>query len=181
MRRTRRGPRAFASQLLRFSLVGASGYVVNVVVYALLLTIVGLHYELAAFGAFLVAVGNNYALNRVWTFGPSERAVRDEASRFLVVASGAFGLNAALLALMVAHTDSEVAAQIIALLVVAPVSFLSNRSWTFNKSRSDPTPTLNDESPTNQVGKERSQALVSTSAERLATNGRAGGRTTALH
>jgi hypothetical protein len=47
------------SQLVRFGLVGASGYVINLAVYTASLTLAGVHYELAAFLAFLAAVGNN--------------------------------------------------------------------------------------------------------------------------
>ena len=43
-------------QLLRFCLVGASGYVVNLAVYTLLLKVGDVHYLLAATGSFLVAV-----------------------------------------------------------------------------------------------------------------------------
>ena len=55
-------------QLVKFCVVGASGYVVNLAVYALLLDVVGLHYISAAVGSFLVAVTNNYTWNRLWTF-----------------------------------------------------------------------------------------------------------------
>ncbi len=56
------------AQLLRFGVVGASGYVVNLTVYTLLLRAAGVHYLVAAVGSFLVAVTNNYTWNRLWTF-----------------------------------------------------------------------------------------------------------------
>jgi hypothetical protein len=42
-------------QLVKFGIVGASGYVVNLAVYALLLKEAGLYYVAAATGSFLVA------------------------------------------------------------------------------------------------------------------------------
>ena len=62
------GRRSNWEQLAKFCTVGAAGYVVNLAVYTLLLEWAGLHYIPAAIGSFLVAVANNYALNRVWTF-----------------------------------------------------------------------------------------------------------------
>ena len=47
-------------QLAKFATVGASGYVVNLVVYTALLRGAGWHYALAATGSFIVAVTNNY-------------------------------------------------------------------------------------------------------------------------
>ena len=55
-------------QLAKFCCVGASGYVVNLAVYAILLRWAGLHYLAAAVCSFAVAVTNNYLLNRHWTF-----------------------------------------------------------------------------------------------------------------
>ena len=54
--------RANWEQLFKFCVVGASGYVVNLVVYTLLLRGAGLHYVLAAIGSFLVAVTMNAAV-----------------------------------------------------------------------------------------------------------------------
>jgi putative flippase GtrA len=119
------------SQLVKFALVGTSGYVVNVAVYTAVLRLVGVHYELAAFLAFLTAVGNNYVLNRRWTFAPSGRAIRSEASRFLVVSLLGFALNASLLALFVGAGIKEVPAQILALIAAASMNFVLNRQWTF--------------------------------------------------
>src|SRR5437868_14199583 len=55
-------------ELAKFCLVGASGYIVNLLVYVTLLDGANLHYRLAATGSFLVAVTNNYLWNRLWTF-----------------------------------------------------------------------------------------------------------------
>jgi hypothetical protein len=55
-------------QLVRFALVGASGYAVNLAVFSLLVHAAGVNFRLAALCAFLVAVGNNFLWNRRWTF-----------------------------------------------------------------------------------------------------------------
>ena len=58
-------------ELLKFSVVGLSGYVVNLAVYVSLLKGAGLHYLPAAVCSFVVAVTNNYLWNRLWTFRSS--------------------------------------------------------------------------------------------------------------
>ena len=78
-------------QLVKFCVVGATGYVVNLVVYTLLLEGAGLHYVPAAIGSFLVAVTNNYAWNRMWTFRGQRGHVVFQGLRFLVVSTIALG------------------------------------------------------------------------------------------
>src|SRR5918995_7228975 len=89
-------------QLVRFCLVGASGYVVNLAVYTLLLKGVGLHYLLAATGSFLVAVTSNYTWNRLWTFRGQRGHVGYQGLRFFVVSLIALAANELLLTAFVA-------------------------------------------------------------------------------
>jgi putative flippase GtrA len=121
-------------ELVRFGLVGGSGYIVNLAVFSLLVHAAGTGHRLAALGAFLVAVANNFLWNRRWTFrGHTERAHR-QALRFLVVSVAAFVLG--LLALEVLVTVlglPEVPAQAIAIAAATPLSFLGNKLWTFGR------------------------------------------------
>ena len=82
------GSRTNWEQLGKFCVVGAAGYAVNLVVYTLLLHEAGLHYIAAAIGSFLVAVSNNYLLNRLWTFRRQRGGVGRQGLRFLVVSTG---------------------------------------------------------------------------------------------
>ena len=74
-------------QLLKFGVVGGSGYVINLVVFALLAEKFGVHHSIAAVGAFCVAVSNNFLWNRYWTFGPGEGHPAFQAARFFASAS----------------------------------------------------------------------------------------------
>ena len=78
-------------QLGRFCAVGASGFVVNLVVYTLLLHVAGVHYLLAASGSFLVAVTSNYTWNRLWTFRRQRGHAVYQGLRFFVVSTCALG------------------------------------------------------------------------------------------
>ena len=121
-------------QLFRFCLVGASGYIVNLAVYTLLLKVVGAHYLLAATGSFLVAVTNNYTWNRLWTFRGQRGHVAYQGLRFLVVSTIALAANLAILALLVdAVGVGKVLAQAIAIVLVTPWNFVGNKLWSFGR------------------------------------------------
>ena len=122
-------------QLVKFCVVGASGYVVNLAVYALLLDVVGLHYISAAVGSFLVAVTNNYAWNRLWTFRAQRGDVANQGARFFVVSTLALLANLAVLHLLVTAGVGEFVAQAIAIVLVTPVNFVGNKLWSFGPRR----------------------------------------------
>ena len=88
-------------QLAKFCLVGASGYVVNLAVYTALLRGAGIHYLPAAACSFLVAVTNNYAWNRIWTFRHERGHMAYQGLRFLVVSILALGANLLILEALV--------------------------------------------------------------------------------
>ena len=131
--RVRRGLQHSANwlQLGRFALVGASGYAVNLAVFALAVHAAGLDHRIAATLAFLVAVTNNFVWNRTWTFASGGGRMRHQAARFLTVSVGGFVLNLLILEALIAAGLPEIAAQAIAVAVVMPVNFVGNRLWTF--------------------------------------------------
>jgi dolichol-phosphate mannosyltransferase len=119
-------------QLLKFGIVGGSGYLINLAVFALLAGNLGVHHSLAALGAFGVAVTNNFLWNRHWTFGPGDGSAGFQAARFFAVSAGALVLNLAVLELLVAGGGvGALAAQAIAVAVAMPFNFLGNKLWTF--------------------------------------------------
>jgi putative flippase GtrA len=122
-------------QLVKFCVVGGSGYAVNLAVYALLLDVVGLHYISAAFGSFLVAVTNNYTWNRIWTFREQRGGVAYQGARFLVVSTVALVANLAVLHALITLGLGEFVAQAIAIVLVTPVNFVGNKLWSFGPRR----------------------------------------------
>ena len=120
-------------QLAKFCAVGASGYLVNLAVYALLLRGADLHYLLAATGSFLVAVTNNYTWNRVWTFRGQRGHVAYQGLRFLVVSTIALAANLALLYTLVRFGVDELPAQALAIVLVTPLNFVGNKLWSFKR------------------------------------------------
>src|SRR5271166_4942223 len=119
-------------QLVRFGLVGGVGFVVNVGVYTLFVHGVGIDYRLANVGAWLVAVLNNFVLNRHWTFDARGGRARSQAIRFLLVSLVAEAFSLALLTLFVEVAGvAKVPAQALAVAGSMPLNFLGNKLWSF--------------------------------------------------
>jgi putative flippase GtrA len=120
-------------QLAKFCAVGASGYVVNLAVFAALVHAAGLHYIPAAICSFLVAVTNNYAWNRHWTFRHQRGHFAYQGLRFLAVSTIALGANLAFLAILVALGVPKIPAQAAAIALVTPWNFVANKLWSFRR------------------------------------------------
>ena len=117
-------------QLAKFCVVGGIGYVINLAVYTALLH-AGLHYLAAATCSFLVAVTNNYFLNRHWTFRDRRHHVGVQGFQFLVVSAASLGANLLVLHVLISLGAGELVGQAIAIVVVTPLNFVGNRLWSF--------------------------------------------------
>jgi dolichol-phosphate mannosyltransferase len=122
--------RLLENQFVRFCAVGASGYAVNLAVYATLLE-AGMHYLAAAAIAFLVAAGSNYLWNRTWTFRTSDAPVLRQGARAVVVSALSLGANQLFLVVLVAAGAGHLAAQAVAIVLATPFSFAANKLWAF--------------------------------------------------
>ena len=120
-------------ELVKFSLVGATGTAVNLGVYIALLRSAGFHYLLAASCSFVVAVSNNYFWNRHWTFRNHRGHVYYQGLRFLVVSLIALGLNLGVLKALVELGLNKIGAQVVAIVLVTPFSFGANKLWSFRR------------------------------------------------
>ena len=119
-------------QLLKFGIVGGSGYLINLAVFAVLVGNLGLHHTIAAVAAFCVAVTNNFLWNRYWTFGPGEAHPVFQAARFFAVSAASLAINLVVLEALVAGAElGDLSAQAIAVAVAMPFNFLGNKLWTF--------------------------------------------------
>jgi putative flippase GtrA len=121
-------------QLVKFCVVGASGYVVNLAVFAICVELVGIHYLVAAAAAFVVAVTNNFWWNRHWTFGAQEGHPGFQAARFFTVSIAAALFAAAVLELLVSVAGlPPVAAQATSIVTATPLNFIGNKMWSFGR------------------------------------------------
>jgi len=116
-------------QLAKFSIVGLSGYVINLAVYAALL---GIGAHKAAAISFVIAAVNNYWWNRVWTFSKERGAFAYQGMRFFAVAVVGWIVNQLWLFLFLDVMGlGKIVSQAIAIILVTPLNFLGNKLWSF--------------------------------------------------
>ncbi|HST17014.1 MAG TPA: GtrA family protein [Gaiellaceae bacterium] len=116
-------------QLAKFSIVGATGYVVNLIVYAALL---GIGAHKAAVVSFVVSAANNYVWNRVWTFAHQRGHFAYQGMRFFVVAFVGLLVNQFWLVVFLDVLGlGKIVSQAIAIVLVLPLNFLGNKLWSF--------------------------------------------------
>jgi putative flippase GtrA len=118
-------------QLAKFCVVGTSGYVINLVVYALLL---GIGAHKAAFVSFVVSAASNYWWNRHWTFANQKGHFAYQGARFFVVSATALAVNQLwLLVFLDWFGWGKIVSQALAILLVVPLNFLGNKLWSFRR------------------------------------------------
>ena len=130
-------------RFIKFSVVGLSGTLVNMAVYALAVNS-GLYYLLAAIISFLFAVTNNFYWNFRWTFKGQAafRSRRNIYFRFLAVSVLNLGINLLLLRLFVETLAMDkTLAQLVSIGLVSILNFLMNSRFTFGEKAADPDET----------------------------------------
>jgi dolichol-phosphate mannosyltransferase len=120
-------------QLLRFGAVGAIGYAVNLIVFAICVHGFKVDYRLASVAAFLVSVINNFWWNRHWTFDAKEHHPAQQGVRFFAVSLVAFGFTELMLIGLVSGIglSMQTVAQAIAVGATTPLNFLGQKLWSF--------------------------------------------------
>jgi putative flippase GtrA len=95
----------------------------------------GMPYRPAAVFAGVLALVVSFVLNRHWTFLGHATPVGRQAVRYVLVFAGAVAVGVGLLTFFVEVTGAaEVPAQVAAILIVAPCSFVLQRAWVFGRS-----------------------------------------------
>ena len=117
-------------ELVRYCVVGGSGYLINLGVF--LLADRSMPYTLAFTVAFICAATSNFLWNRLWTFRVEHGRPHHQYARFLGVSAAALVLDLIVLRVLVEWAGAQKPlAAAIAILVALPVSFLGNKLWTF--------------------------------------------------
>jgi len=112
--------------------VGAAGYVVNLAVFALCVHAFGIDYRVSAVIAWVVAVVNNFWLNRHWTFRAKQARAVHQGVRFFAVSLLAFGFSELVLIALVGGANmTKVLAQAIAIAAAMPLNFVGQKLWSF--------------------------------------------------
>jgi len=127
----RRGVRQF----VKFGIVGASGFLVNFVIFTVLQRLVPNHTAAAQYYtiysvSFLAGGVSNYFLNRSWTFRSSGHAGK-EGAQFLSVSVLALGVGLVVSALVSPYLGRGHKTWFLATCAGIVVNFFINKYWTF--------------------------------------------------
>jgi putative flippase GtrA len=122
-------------QFVKFGIVGASGFLVNLVVFTLLQRIVHGHAHALQFYAifsvsFLAGGVSNYFFNRIWTFRSTGHAVK-EGAKFLSVSLMALAVALAVSAAVSPWLGHGHRTWFVANVAGIFINFFVNKYWTF--------------------------------------------------
>jgi putative flippase GtrA len=119
------------AQPARFVAVGAAGYAVNLLAFAVLYA-AGTPYAVASVVAYLVSNALMYLGNRYFTFRLGHLGFWSAYARYLLVGLLVGGLTAIVLTFFVEALGLQpTLGQALALLVITPVAFVLIKRWTF--------------------------------------------------
>lgn len=122
----------FYFKFIKFGLVGASGLVIDFFITWLLKEKLHSNKYFANSVGFILAVTNNYMLNRMYTFQNSDSNIGAQFTSFLLIALIGFGINMLLLYLLQNYTKTNFyISKIIITLIVFIWNFGANNWYTF--------------------------------------------------
>jgi len=120
--------------MLKFGSVGALGAVTNLLIYSTLIFL-DVNYNVAAVAAFLVAVTQNFLLNKRWTFSDHDVNVRHRFVKYLILNFISFLLNLLILNLVIHSFGTEktvqIAAQVLGILGAMATNFTGSHMVVF--------------------------------------------------
>lgn len=123
------------NQPVKFLIVGAVGYFVNLAVFAGLLPL-GVQYLLGSIVSYFISNALMYLGNRYFTFGLGHDGFWHAYARYILVGLVVAALNAIVLAFLVETVGLHaVYSQALSLLLITPVAFVLNKRWTFGHRR----------------------------------------------
>ncbi|MFC1622522.1 GtrA family protein [Patescibacteria group bacterium] len=124
-------------QFIKFCIVGTIGAIIDIGGLYLLVEFLNIHYLLAATVSFILAVINNYFLNKYWTFKNSEKKHAKQFTSFVLVSIAGLLINLSIMYIMVDILSSwYIFAKIIASIIVLFWNFLMNKHITFKSNKS---------------------------------------------
>jgi len=127
-------------KIVKFGSVGALGSVTNIAIFSSL-TFLNIHYNIAAVVAFLVAVTQNYSLNKKWTFKEHNTKTKKKFIKYFILNFISFLINLAVLNIIVLNFGDDkfttIMAQIIGIGVGMGLNFVGSYVVIFAQSKDE--------------------------------------------
>jgi putative flippase GtrA len=122
-------------QFVKFGIVGASGFVVNLVIFTVLQRLIPSHaqpipYYIIFSLAYVGSGISNYYFNRIWTFRSTGHAVK-EGAQFLSVSVLSLAVGLIVSAIVAPYLGHGHKTWFVATIAGIFVNFFVNKYWTF--------------------------------------------------
>ncbi len=126
----------------KYGVVGVLGTLIDVGILYLLVEVSGINPEtnglfyIFATISFVLAVINNFALNRIWTFSNRERNIKKQFAKFFIISLVGLALTQSLLFIFVSQLSIwYIAAKLLTSIIVLLWNFTANKYWTFRAQK----------------------------------------------
>lgn len=118
-------------QAVKFGVVGAVGFTLNLVIYRL---VIGIGPHPAAVVSFVLSSASNYWWNRHWTFVKHKGHFGRQGAKFFTVSMVALAINQLWLFVFLDELHfGKVTAEVFSVALIVPVNFLGNKLWAFRR------------------------------------------------
>ncbi len=128
------------SKIVKFGSVGALGSVTNITIFSVL-TFLGANYNVASVSAFLIAVTQNYTLNKKWTFKEHNTKTRKKFIKYFILNFSSFFINLLVLNIIVLNFGDDnltkILAQLLGIFTAMGFNFLGSYLIIFAKSKDE--------------------------------------------
>jgi len=127
--------RKVIDEFFKFGLVGIIGTFINLIVLYIFTEFVGVYYIFSAVIAFLVAVTNNFILNKLWTFKEKiHYFFAKKYVQFFIISIFALLINLLFLYIFTEFLKIYyMISQVLAIGISFIANFIGNKIWTFRK------------------------------------------------
>ena len=129
-------------RLIKFCIVGASGFCVNLGLLAIFVEVVGMHKVWAQIPSYQISILTNFMFNDFWTFSdrrtPGLKSFLIRAVKFNLVSQVGWGINISVYYVALnAAGIYYIVSQIIAVAVATMWNFFSNLIWTWRQKQGE--------------------------------------------
>jgi dolichyl-phosphate beta-glucosyltransferase len=120
---------------LRYAVVGVSGTALDVGSLYVFVDLLHIPVLVAAAMSFVLAVINNFILNKYWTFRNNDRNFRKQIIKFFIVSIVGLALTEISMVILVYFLGIwYIASKLITSVIVLTWNFLANKNWTFTET-----------------------------------------------
>lgn len=129
-------------RFIKFCIVGASGFCVNLGLLAIFVEVVGMHKVWAQIPSYQISILTNFMFNEFWTFSdrrtPGLKSFLIRAVKFNLVSQVGWGINISVYYVVLNVAGIYyIVSQIIAIAVATMWNFFSNLIWTWRQKQGE--------------------------------------------